>query len=158
MATNTTQTIYILISLVTLATANLLLQPVEQLDKDAWCGPFRECPSGTQCMKLIDRSEPFSCFLPRYGSIVSFIEHHERMIEPRPAKSHHYEPLPIWLLASSSFGILCAASIVIWASFYVTRSLILCILRANCKQADQKAKAESVNQAFRRESNDPNDV
>lgn len=58
------------------------------------------------------RPEPFSCFLPRFGSTISFIEQLERPIVSRltPPQLQHYEPLPVWMLASAAFGVLCAAS------------------------------------------------
>jgi hypothetical protein len=67
-----------------------------------------------------------------------------------------YEPLPLWLLASASFGILCAATISIWSGFFVARRFILFAFRLRCPKKKTKIgrKEEEANLGY----DEPEDV
>ncbi|KAI6233295.1 hypothetical protein M3Y99_00923200 [Aphelenchoides fujianensis] len=101
-----------------------LLYPVEPLEGE-FCGPYKECPPGTECMRTFDRTEPFSCFLPQFGSTFSFVEQKYAAKHACPSPTAP----PTWLLAFASFGVLCFVAFVIWAGFWGTRRLLVrCVL------------------------------
>ncbi|KAI6206312.1 hypothetical protein M3Y94_00895300 [Aphelenchoides besseyi] len=102
-------------------TATQLFYPVDLLENE-WCGAFKTCPEGTQCMRTFDRSEPFSCFLPQFGSTFSFIE------EPKvfaPHTNQNPNAPPVWMLAFTSFGFLCLIALIVWGVFYGGRRVIV---------------------------------
>lgn len=72
------------------------------------------------------------------------------------SKAYLYDPLPVWLLASASFGILCASALLVWAGFFVARRSIVLVLKSRCPKRGAKVgrKTEVANLGY----NEPEDV